>query len=80
MIANGWATYMGYTNVAVVSQASFITASALIMVTNYTLIGMTLLKKAIVSSNKIAVVRMNVANQSSYPSNNALSSAKEIKN
>ena len=80
MIANGWAMYMGYTNVAVVSKASFITASALIMVTSYTLIGMTLFKKTIVSSNTIAVSNMNVSNQNSFPTDNILSSANEIKN
>ena len=75
IIATEWATYMEYTHVDVVSKTSFLTASALIMVTNYTLIGMTLLKKAIVSSNKIAVTSMNVSNQSSYPSDNIVFSA-----
>ena len=74
-IANWWATYMEYTHVVVVSKTSFLTASALIMVTSYTLIGMTLLKKAIVSSNKIAGTSINVSNQRSYPSDNTLSGA-----
>ena len=65
---------MEYTHVDVVSKTSFLTGSAMIIVTSYTLIGITLLKKAIVSSNKIAVASMKVSNQSSYPTDNILSS------
>ena len=74
-IVHGLATYMNYTVFVTFIRTSFLTASALIMVTCYTLIGATLLKKVMTSRKQIADINIQLSGQSSNPTNSKITVA-----
>ena len=67
-----FARRMKYIKVVAIFKTSVLIASAVIMTTCYTLIGVNLLKKAIASRKKIARITIVPSNQTSNPSNTTL--------
>ena len=62
---NGFAKYMNYTLFGVILETCFLPASELTMATCYTIIGVTLLKKAMTSRKQVADINLVVSNQPS---------------
>ena len=71
-LENAFSFYMNYAMFDVILKTGFLTASALIIVICYTLIGITLLKKALDSRHRVTGINVQLSNQSSYPSNPTL--------
>ena len=69
---NGFAEYMKYTMFGVILRTTFLSASALTIVTCYTIIGVTLLKKAMISRKQVADINIELPNQFSKISSSAL--------
>ena len=64
-----FARFMKFTKFGDILKISVLVGSALIMVTCYALIGLTLLKTAVTSRNKITVINMGVMMQNNCPYN-----------
>ena len=71
----GFSSYMNYTVFFTFLRMSFLTASALIMVTCYTLIGATLLRKVMTSRKQIVDINKQFSRQSNNPTNSNLTVA-----
>ena len=69
ILMNVFARYMGFTKFGDILKISVLIVSALIMVTCYALIGLTLLKTAMTSRNQITGISMGVVTHNSCPSN-----------
>ena len=71
-IANGFASYMNHMRSATVLKTIVLIVSALIIVTCYSMIGVTLLKKAMASRYQIAAINIQLPSKSSDPSPSSL--------
>jgi len=67
IIVDTFSKYMNYLKFDAILKASLLTGSALVMVTCYTLIGVTLFKKVITSRNQIADICLEPSSQRSNP-------------